>query len=66
MTGFDIKKKIDENNSVIESLLSPNIFTLNNTIANLLKENEELQQQCAHRFLQGYCEFCYKEEEKCK
>ena len=35
-----IKEKIDENNKIIESLMTPNQFTLNNTIAKLLKEND--------------------------
>ena len=42
MTGFDIKQKIDENNRLIEQMLSPNIFTLNNTVAKLLRENDSL------------------------
>ena len=32
-----------------------NIFTLNNTVAKLLKENEELQNICNHSFEDGYC-----------
>ena len=35
--GLEIKRKIDENNKLIESLVTPNIFTLNNTVAELLK-----------------------------
>lgn len=62
MTNLEIKTKIDENNRVIEAILSPNEFTLNNTVMNLLKENAELQQQCKHHFVDGYCEYCYKEE----
>ena len=42
MEGNLIKEKIDENNKLIEKIMSPNIFTLNNTVAKLLKENEEL------------------------
>ena len=58
-----IKEKIDENNRIIESLLQPNQFTLNNTIAELLNENRELQNQCKHDFQDGYCIYCYKEQE---
>lgn len=64
MLGKDIKMQIDYNNQMIESLLSPNKFTLNNTVAKLLKENEELQNQCQHEFEDGYCKYCYKEESK--
>ena len=63
MTNLQIKEKIDLNNKVIESLLCPNQFTLNNTVAELLKENQELQKQCQHNFVNGYCEYCYKEEQ---
>lgn len=42
MEGNLIKEKIDKNNELIEKIMSPNVFTLNNTVAKLLKENEEL------------------------
>lgn len=58
-----IKKKIDENNEIIERLMTPNFFTLNNAIAKLLEENAELQAKCDHEFEDGYCHYCYKEEE---
>ena len=64
MLGQEIRKKIDENNKIIESLLTPNQFTLNNTISKLLLENRELQSKCNHLFEEGYCVFCDKEEEK--
>ena len=59
-----IKEKIDENNKIIESLMTPNQFTLNNTIAKLLKENSNLQKHCKHQFDNGYCIYCYKEKEE--
>lgn len=59
-----IKEKIDENNKIIESLMTPNQFTLNNTIAKLLKENSDLQKYCKHQFDNGYCIYCYKEKEE--
>lgn len=62
MNGSQIKAKIDYNNQLIEELLSPNKFTLNNTVAKLLKENEELQKQCEHSYVDGFCIYCYKEE----
>jgi hypothetical protein len=62
MTNLEIKQKIDENNKIIETLLNPNMFTLNNVIKDLLIENGELQAQCTHNFVDGYCEYCQKEE----
>ena len=62
MTNLEIKKKIDENNNLIQMLFEPNRFVLNNKIRDLLKENEDLQKQCTHSFVDGYCEYCYMEE----
>ena len=64
MTNLQIKEKIDANTKLIETLLSPTTFTLNNTIKNLLRENDILQSQCEHSFVDGYCEYCYMEETK--
>lgn len=63
MTNLQRKEKIDENNRIIQELLNPSEFTLNNTIRLLLEENAALQQECEHSFVDGYCEFCYLEEE---
>ena len=64
MTNLEIKERIDANNKLIETLLNPTAFTLNNTVKDLLKENDELQAQCTHNFVDGYCEYCYMEENK--
>lgn len=61
--GLEIKEQIDRNNGLIEQFLAPNQFVLNNTVAQLLKENAQLQQQCQHEFEEGYCIYCYKSEE---
>ena len=42
MTNLEIKQKIDANNKLIETLLNPSMFTLNNTVKDLLKENDDL------------------------
>lgn len=62
MTQQEIREKIDRNNAIIESLFTPNQFTLNNTVRDLLEENAKLQEQCIHKFEDGYCIYCYKEE----
>lgn len=64
MTNLEIKQQIDRNNDLIKQLLDPSAFVLNNTIKQLLEENDSLQKQCTHSFVDGYCEYCYKEEEK--
>lgn len=63
LTNLEIHERIDRNNKIIEDCFSPNVFTLNNTVRELLKENEELQHQCSHTFQDGYCIYCYKEKE---
>lgn len=64
LSNMDIKEKIDGNNRIIESLFNPNVYTLNNTVAELLEENKKLQAQCQHEFKESYCVFCYCEEKK--
>lgn len=64
MKQLDIKQRIDDNNSLIEQLMTPNKFVLNNTISELLDENKKLQDQCEHQFEDGFCVYCYKMEEK--
>ena len=49
---------------MIQSMFNPNIFTLNNTVAELLEENRQLQDQCDHVFEDGYCIYCFKRQEK--
>lgn len=63
MRGLEIKQRIDMNNMLIEKLMTPNQFTLNNTVSNLLLENRELQNECEHEFEDGYCIYCYKAKE---
>lgn len=58
MNGVEIRKQIDFNNNLIQQSLTPNIFTLNNTVATLLAENQKLQQQCQHEFNEGFCIYC--------
>lgn len=63
MNNIEIKEAIDRNNQIIQSIFSPSGFTLNNTISQLLDENRALQAKCKHEFENGYCIYCYKEEE---
>lgn len=62
LSNNEIREKIDNNNRIIESMLRPNFFTLNNIVADLLKENESLQHQCNHQYEEGFCIWCYKQE----
>lgn len=64
MTNLEIKEAIDRNNNIISTVIDPGKFVLNNTVYKLLEENRKLQNQCRHHFVNGYCEYCYKEEEE--
>ena len=63
MTQLQIKEEIDKNNKLIETLINPSQFTLNNAVRDLLARNTELQGQCKHSFVDGFCEYCYLMEE---
>ena len=64
MTPMEIHNKIKYNNERIQELFNPSQFVLNNMVKDLLKENESLQKQCPHCFVDGYCEYCFMEEPK--
>lgn len=61
--GLEIKNKIDTNNRLIESLLDPATFVLNNEISGLINENEKLRESCPHEFEDGLCIYCGKKED---
>jgi hypothetical protein len=58
MTNLEIRRKIDSNNALMEKVLSPNTFTLNNVISEMLEENRKLQSLCQHEYEDGYCIWC--------
>lgn len=62
MTQLERKEKIDANNKIIQEILNPSQFTLNNVVRDLLEENAQLQRECEHSFVDGYCEYCYLED----
>ena len=62
MNQIEIREKINANNKIIADLFTPNQFTLNNTVRELLEENARLQEKCEHKYSKGYCIYCYKEK----
>ena len=64
MTNLEIKERIDANNKLVRDIMNPGEFVLNNAVRDLLAENAKHQEQCTHSFVDGYCEYCYKEETK--
>lgn len=64
LTNEEIKKKIDYNNNLIEGLMDPCTFTLNEAICKLMKENDTLRAQCTHEYNEdGICIYCYSIKE---
>ena len=64
LTKEEIKAKIDYNNNLIEGLMDPCTFTLNEAISKLMKENDILRAQCVHEYDEdGRCIYCYSEKE---
>lgn len=62
MNPIEIKDKINFNNLMIEKLIDPSIFILQPKVEALLDENEELRAMCPHKFEDGVCVYCGKEE----
>lgn len=63
MSGEEIRKKILENNKIIEQSLSPT-FVLNRAVQKALEDNKRLQNMCNHEYDElGYCIYCDKEKD---
>ena len=58
----EIKTKIDELNEQLETLIVPGTFVLSKKVKNIQDCITNLQGQCKHNFINGVCEFCYKED----
>lgn len=63
MSGNEIKKRIEENDLIIESQ-QKEMFILNEKVAKALEENRALRTLCPHEYENGICIYCRKEEEK--
>ena len=60
----EIKRQIDDLFHQIEELQDPTCFVLNPKVMELNEQVFQLQSNCEHSFLNGVCEFCYKEDQK--
>lgn len=59
MTGAEIKAKIEKNSELIEGLMDPSAFALNQAIVALNEENAHLAEICPHEYVDGYCIYCH-------
>lgn len=59
--GMQIKSLIDERNNQLKEMMTPNFYTLNNGIREILAEIGELQKECPHEYdKDGFCIYCYQ------
>ena len=58
----EIKKQVDELCLQLEQTVVPGMFVLNKQAAEITEKIEKLQSECHHNFVDGQCEYCYKEE----
>lgn len=63
MNGPEIRKKINQNNELIETQ-NLNMFTLNKKVQVAIAQNKYLRSICNHKFENGYCIYCDAQEEK--
>lgn len=57
-----IRGKKAELDALLESSVTPGVFTLNKNIEGIYAEIASLQKQCPHEFEQGRCKNCGLEE----
>ena len=62
MTGIEIFSAVSKRKQEIESIFDPTTFVLNPRVQELEREINELQEECPHRYTNGICDFCGKEE----
>lgn len=63
-TNEQIREKINQNNSIMQSLFDPTQFTLNERVRELQLENFALQEQCHHEYVDGVCIHCDRLEDR--
>lgn len=63
MNGKQIRQKVLFNKERINQIYNPGIFVLQQEVADLMAEIDELQEQCQHEFKDGKCIYCDIEED---
>lgn len=59
MTGMEIKRAIEDNNSKIEKLLINDTFVLNSEVYSLMSLNDNYRKECPHEDNGiGICKYC--------
>lgn len=63
MTGEEIRNRIGEIYQEMEAISEPSLGILNEKIRDMFVEVDELQTLCIHKFQDGVCIYCGKEED---
>jgi hypothetical protein len=63
MNGEEIYTLMTVKRAALEDLIDPATFVLNPEAQKLMNEITELQSECPHKFVDGECKYCGKEEE---
>lgn len=64
MNGPEIFSLVTKKRQRIEELFDPTTFVLNKEVEVLQQDIAELQKECPHKYDEGVCKYCGKEEEK--
>ena len=64
MNGIEIFNLVSEYKARLEDLVDPTTFVLNPEAQKIMNEIHELQEECPHKFVDGECKYCGKEETK--
>lgn len=64
MNGIEIFNLVSKKKAQLEDLVDPTTFVLNSKAQEIMKEIHELQEECPHKFVDGECKYCGKEETK--
>ena len=62
MTNEEIRKKINENNELLEKIMIKDTFVLNPDAKKILEENKYLQSISKNKFENGKCIYCDRKE----
>lgn len=60
MNNIEIRQEIDRLTAMLEEIISPSKFTLNNLVVEISTQIESIQSQCQHEFQDGFCIYCDK------
>lgn len=64
MENNNIKHKIDELFQELDEMISSGLFVYDKRYQQIFDTIQALQNECAHKFVDGECEYCHRLEGK--